>query len=58
MTPTLRLGFCSHDAALFAVRAWHYSRTLPAGKAVRIDARDALEEEFEEMERKAVERVR
>lgn len=29
-----------------------------AGKAVRVDARDALEEEFEEMERKAVERVR
>ncbi len=32
----LRLGFCSHQAALFACRAFHYSRTMPVGKAVRV----------------------
>ncbi|MEO5896887.1 MAG: hypothetical protein ABIS06_14415 [Vicinamibacterales bacterium] len=32
----LWLGFCSHQAALFACRAFHYSRTMPVGKAVRV----------------------
>ena len=31
---SLRLDFCSRNAALFAVLAWHYSRTLPAGRLV------------------------
>ena len=30
-----------HDAALYAVRHWHYSRTLPAGKTVRFGAWEA-----------------
>ena len=32
----LRLDFCSHDAAKHAVLRWHYSRTMPAAKLVRI----------------------
>lgn len=32
----LRLAWCSHDAARFACSAYHYSRTMPAGKAVRV----------------------
>ena len=32
----LRLGFCSREAATFAVRAWHYSRAMPAGRLVCI----------------------
>lgn len=32
----LRLDWCSHEAAAFAVRHWHYSGTMPAGKAVYI----------------------
>jgi len=30
----LRLDFCDRKAANFAVRAWHYSRKLPAGRLV------------------------
>ncbi len=32
----LRLDFCSYDAALYAVTHWHYSRSIPAGKLVKI----------------------
>jgi hypothetical protein len=32
----LHLAWCSHDAASFAVRAWHYSRSIPTGKLVRV----------------------
>lgn len=32
----LRLDWCSHEAAQFAVTHWHYSRVLPAGKLVKI----------------------
>ena len=32
----LQLDFCSHEAAKHAVRRWHYSRTMPAAKLVRI----------------------
>ena len=32
----LRLDFCSHQAAKHAVLRWHYSRTMPAAKLVRI----------------------
>lgn len=31
---SLRLDFCSREAALFAVMVWHYSGTLPAGRLV------------------------
>lgn len=33
---TLRLDFCSHQAAKHAVMRWHYSRKMPAAKLVRI----------------------
>jgi hypothetical protein len=32
----LRLDWCSHEAAKYAVEHWHYSKTMPAGKLVRI----------------------
>ena len=31
----LRLDWCSHEAAKYAVEHWHYSRTMPAGKLVQ-----------------------
>lgn len=34
--PTLRLDWCSHAAAKYAVEHWHYSQRMPAGKLVRI----------------------
>lgn len=33
---TLKLAWCSHHAALYAVKRWHYSRTLPASKLVKV----------------------
>jgi hypothetical protein len=33
---TLRLDWCSYEAAKYAVEHWHYSRVLPAGKLVKI----------------------
>lgn len=33
---SLRLDWCSHAAAKWAVENWHYSRSMPAGKMVRI----------------------
>ena len=32
----LILDWCSHEAATFAVTKWHYSRTMPSSKLVRI----------------------
>lgn len=32
----LKLAWCSHKAAKFAVKHWHYSRTVPVGKTVKI----------------------
>lgn len=32
----LHLDFCSHEAARHAIRRWHYSRTMPTAKLVRI----------------------
>jgi hypothetical protein len=32
----LRLDWCSHAAAKYAVEHWHYSRVMPAGKLVHI----------------------
>jgi hypothetical protein len=31
---SLRLDFCSREAATFAVKAWHYSHSMPAGRLV------------------------
>lgn len=33
---TLRLDFCSHDAARYAVMRWHYSRAMPKAKLVKV----------------------
>lgn len=32
----LRLDWCSHEAARYAVKRWHYSHTMPVGKSVMI----------------------
>jgi hypothetical protein len=34
--PALRLDWCSYEAAKFAVRHWHYSRSLPCSKTARL----------------------
>lgn len=31
----LKLDWCSHEAAKFAVEHWHYSRVMPVGKTVK-----------------------
>jgi hypothetical protein len=31
---SLRLDFCSRQAASFAVKAWHYSRSMPSGRLI------------------------
>jgi hypothetical protein len=36
MKPELRLNFCSHEAAAFACRRWHYSAKIPVGKLVKV----------------------
>lgn len=33
---TLRLDWCTHEAAKYAVKHWHYSKSLPANKSVRV----------------------
>lgn len=33
--PALKVDWCSHEAAKYAVEHWHYSRSMPAGKMVR-----------------------
>jgi hypothetical protein len=33
---TLRLDFCSHEAARVSIMRWHYSRQLPKSKLVKI----------------------
>ncbi len=33
---SLHLDFCSHKAALYACKHWHYSKCIPAGKLVKI----------------------
>jgi hypothetical protein len=34
--PSLRIDWCSYDAAKYAVRHWHYSRSLPCSKTARL----------------------
>ena len=34
----LKLDWCSHSAARYAVEHWHYSRRMPSGKLVKIGA--------------------
>lgn len=33
---SLRIDWCSYEAAKYAVEHWHYSGTMPAGKTVKI----------------------
>lgn len=33
---SLRLDWCSHEAAKYAVMKWHYSKTMPIGKLVKV----------------------
>lgn len=39
--PELKLDWCSHEAAKYAVEHWHYSKQLPSGKVVRIGVWEA-----------------
>lgn len=39
--PVLKLDWCSHAAAKYAVEHWHYSKRLPLGKAVQIGVWEA-----------------
>lgn len=32
----LRVDFCSHEAAKYAVEKWHYSKCLPSGKIAKV----------------------
>ena len=34
--PALRLDWCSHDAATYAVTHWHYSRKMPKSKLAKV----------------------
>lgn len=34
--PELRLDWCSHEAAKYAVENWHYSRTMPVSKSAKV----------------------
>lgn len=35
-TPNLKIDYCSHKAAKYAVENWHYSESMPYGKKVKI----------------------
>lgn len=34
--PTLKLDWCSHEAAKYACEKWHYSRCYPRGKSAKV----------------------
>lgn len=36
MGVNLKVDFCSHEAAKYAVMKWHYSKAMPAGKLIKI----------------------
>ncbi len=36
LKPTLKLDWCSYEAAKYAVQHWHYSRSLPCSKTARL----------------------
>ena len=36
MKPELKLDWCSHDAAKYAVEKWHYSKTMPVTKTAKL----------------------
>lgn len=36
MNQTLKIDWCSNEAAKYAVKHWHYSKVMPVGKMVKI----------------------
>lgn len=38
MKPTLRVDWCTHEAAKYAVENWHYSRKMPMPPIVKVGA--------------------
>ena len=36
LKPELRLDWCSYDAALYSVKRWHYSKSMPCAKTARL----------------------
>jgi hypothetical protein len=34
--PELKLDWCSHEAAKYAVEKWHYSQRMPVGKSAKV----------------------
>ena len=38
MKPSLKLDWCSHEAATHAVKRWHYSKSMPTPPLVKIGA--------------------
>jgi len=36
--PKLKIDWCSYDAALYACKNWHYSKSLPIGKIIKVGA--------------------
>jgi hypothetical protein len=36
--PELKIDWCTHEAAKYAVENWHYSKSLPAGKSAKVGA--------------------
>lgn len=38
MNLSLKMDWCSHDGARFAVENWHYSKVMPTGKTVKVGA--------------------
>lgn len=39
--PELKLDWCSHEAASYAVQHWHYSKVMPAGRNVFVGVWEA-----------------
>lgn len=37
-TPSLKLDWCSHEAAVYATTHWHYSGSMPCSKTVKVGA--------------------
>ena len=54
---TLRLDFCSHDAAKHAVMRWHYSRQMPKAKLVKVGVWEDAEDGLDEAASRARERI-
>jgi hypothetical protein len=38
MKPVIKIDWATHEAAKYAVENWHYSKSMPAGKLVKVGA--------------------